>query len=368
TGNKEDFKDADLCEDSQAAADAIATGIVKTSNKYFDAKKAMTVTECEAAIDAALAADSDGHFKDEGSIKSELQDNVIAFSSEDIKEGDIEFPKEAEKTIVDVGYKNEKAAISTMEFTGKNAQPINTVENGNQVKSPDSVTEITEFGISNDLYQRHFNAFAPGKIFIYDSFLSKLARNSDVYLPEGKYESFCGEIVSVQRDLNRWKVTIKPTEMEKVFKSVEDKAVHYKLSFPKLSKKLEMIEGYSVEYESSNSGGISAKITKRFTNNGKWSNPSANPSVSFELGITELSVDMNGIGDVIFGKSKSSKDTYFKINFSQYTEMTAESGGLRYTPANNGNGKFLTNMKKSRWTGAQAGGSKMIKIAKFQFQ
>ena len=107
--------------------------------------------------------------------------------------------------------------------------------------------------------------------------------------------------------------------------------------------------------------GFKITITEKAINKIEhWTEAQFAVDMTYTFEVKDISLQIDGFGDILSGNIENAicRLDYTVVNsFSASTEM-------RYTPTNNGNGKFLSNLSRSRFTGANAAGAKEIKIAR----
>lgn len=349
------IKDLKKCHDQQAIIDAVHMGMVTLDNGYFDAMEKLTYEQCNEIM-ASMDELERTLGLDAGELEVEYQDDVEILDAEYIADIQFEYaeePQEGEEVGASDGAQVVPLGNSSMQIT-------------NLASTNASTIKITVFAAE---YERNPARYGVGKVVLYDPNLlvpAKIPANLTDFRP------FAGEVSSVKKDGLFYILTLKPREVSKVVKNsdgINKTSTSNSKPIADQSVLTEADEGFNLKKTESGTG-IVATFKHTFTVTDKiytgsswenWANPEAKPSVTVIAVVDNFSVTTKNLGKLILG---SNTEGTVRVNFDTTVRVIAQSGGLRYSPANNGNGGAIANFKNSRWTGASAGGSKMIKLGK----
>lgn len=372
-----EIKDINKCHDQQAIMDAVGMEIFSLENGYFDAKQNMTVVDCQNAIDKMQNIELNSHYE-EGELEVEFKDDVVILD-ESIEITDYGVV-EGTTTIAPTASSNNEFKITTLDYkiTNNDAQII-TLAN--------ETTEEVWFGIPRHQYSTLNPKPTVGKVMIKPYFSNNFGQfgnvsNSrlDLYSPTAimvtKIDEhpmgdplnvrIYGRLATAEEFLadseNEKKINKKNCSKGATIKKVSDSSVPEGVKIDVNSK-----PGYLVV-----TFGHTFTTTDKIYGKQTWRNPSASPSVNITAEIGNFKLDTKNIGKLILNKKASAE---VKLTYETYFNTTLKAGGLRYSPANNGNGglkyspengfsgNFFANVGNARFTGASAGGSKSIKLA-----
>ncbi len=363
-GDVGSIKDADKCAEPQLIANAVATGITELENGYFEAEEKLTREECIEYIHKSIEIDANTHFEDgTGSFEYDFGEDVQAYSGDDIDPNDIQI----------IGYNsvdNTDNIENRIQSTVRNLAVTNT--------SGGALGAIPLGGKSNETYK----VLIPKEIF--ENVMKKpKVGDSIVYLPwQGAFaqqrlhsedllqKGFAGKIKSINSmpldltyeceleylDDDTIVAAMKPDKYGKDIKGQNISKVLYeteidgfKINFKEISEGGNLV-GYSVDVEKK------FKISQNEYNN--WRDWTAEPKLVCSASITDFHFDCDNIG-ALFSKSKEEK-TLIGLEYKVTEKIDLESGGLRLAPDSNRNGKFTSNISKSRFT--SGAGAKSVKV------
>lgn len=356
-----DIKDIRKCHDQQAIVDAVGMGIFDLNNGYFDALEKMSYEDCREAIKRMDTVVRETRFDKQ--LEIVYQEGVETLDPEvvlDIEYADADEnennalvaenmsvkPSESKAIALDDGNGN-KLEFSTMATSGKQCMWV-------------TINEME--------YLRNPQKYKVGQILKYEPFLSNSPAsivNSSSNLP------FAGKIAKVLRNAGRVTLTLTDCEIQEVIntksKEINEEITTYKFEIKgKPEKDKNIKEGFDIK-KTSDGTGIQVSFKHTFSLKDKiykkqdWRNPSAKPSIDIIATVENFTLTSKNLGLLLDG---SAEEAELRLDFDTTIEFNAKAGGLRYSPANNGNSKFLSALGNSRWTGAGAGGSEMIKIGK----
>ncbi len=394
SGKPSDFKDYDICNYPQEMADAVANGILKTENGYIDAKQPISQEEAIEMLNATVKAATENVY-DEDEAVCGFDDNCAVLTSDDLSKLD-------ENEFVIEGYEAADAAansgnVEAEEMDTSGLPEATVVPLGLNSTDKAEVKQIakksTEFRVRmpKSFYQKNFSTVKINDIIVYtgnsfgnfggkqDVFGGKLDPN-----PFYKLAPFSGKLIEIidyeerKQTPNNWNspgpcVEFKLTaikDREKVANSkIENVTKQIKFTgFKQLEKS---IAGFTIKIDKigskTNASGLKLTVSKKFSlSQGKynnWRDWKANPTATFTASIDNVYITTNKLQN-FFKKGK--QDAYFKITSDTSESISLESGGLRFTPDSNRNGKFFSNLTNSRLTAGQ--GAKSIKVAKVPFE
>lgn len=369
TGEVSVIKDAEKCADPQAAADAVATGLIELNNGYFDAKQKMTESDCNVIMNKALQIDYDGGFVEgEGyaGINPE-NENTFVMNSDSLPESSIlavEYDQTAQSE-----YESD-FEVSPSDLDTENAVTISNLNYTGDVKSTDVDTQSAEtitIYVTKTQYEFTLRNVKVNSVIFYDS--SKYVTPL-VNAKKNPVGNFVGRVISVDLDSKSfepvYKIVIEKKTDEDIVKDEDVKAKKYKysvnnISFSPLKGECEGFN-YSISPNSSGTG-IECSVSKTFTFThgkvyGDWRDATISPTVSLSASMSDFSVEVDDIKSLVFGIGSSG---YFRLKYKTGAEIGAKAEDLRYVPTNNGNGHFASNFRRSRIT--DGAGAKTIKIA-----
>ena len=357
-----DIKDIRKCHDQQAIIDAVGMGIFDLNNGYFDALEKMSYEDCREAI--------------------KRMDTVVRETTFD-KQLEIVYKEGVETLDPEVVLNIEYADVSENENNALVAENMSVkpseskaiaLDDGNGNKLEFSTTAAKKgqalwVTISEMEYLKNREKYKVGKIFTYEPLKYKnltVSKNiSSLNMP------FSGKITKILTLPGKVTLTLTECEIEEVIdtkcKEINDEITTYDFVILGLEKADTSKNGISVG-TTENQKGIVVSFNHTFSLEDKiytkqtWRNASAKPKVGIVATVENFRLTTRNLGLMLDG---SAEEGDVKFEYDTTINVTAESGGLRYSPPNNGNSKFFSALKNSRWTGVNAGGSKDIKITDF---
>ena len=375
TGSAE-IKDIEKCYDQQAIIDAVGMEIFELENGYFDAKQKMTLEECQSAIDKMLNIELDSHYE-EGELEVEFNDNVVVFD-ESIEITDFGVVENS-APVAPIAAKDDENGFVQLGYNSANAQELAVTNLANN-----SQQQEMWFSVSAIQYKSLNPKPAVGKVIIKPYFTNNIpllnpptdSQPFDLNTPSAimvtriKEEPFnvtiYGRLATAEEFLkdsgNEKKINKKNCSKGATIEKVTDNSVPEGIKIDVTSK-----PGYVIV-----TFGHKFTLTDKIYSNQTWRNPTASPSMNITAEVGNFKLDTKNIGKLILGKQASAE---VKLTYNTRFDLTMKAGGLRYSPANNGNGglkynpedgfsgNFFANLGNSRFTGASAGGSEKIKLA-----
>ncbi len=351
------IKDIDKCHDKQAIRDGVGMKFFELENGYFEAKKSMTSEECLDAINKMKDYERNVEFED-SNLDVKFKDDVESFDGVTVND-------------VQVVY-NESGTVENLSCNNNDTNLImlsNHQKNNNIINLSTSYLQFKEFKITIPTfeYERDKSKYVPGKKFSYNPY--NIGINSSIQ----RREFMAGIIKSVDVQGKDTFIILEQADIEDVI-DLNDKDLNENKTFsvnPKDKPQKEsgdFKEGLSFDTTET---GVVATYNHTFkwsddaySGKSKWRNQAASPTLSLTAKIDNFKVTTTKIGKLLSKK----KDGEIKLSFDSSVDFYIDAGGLRYSQADIGNTKsFWTGLKKSRWTGADAGGSEEIKIGSATF-
>ncbi len=346
------IKDIDKCNDPQAIMDAVGMGIFQLDNGYFDARERMTYDNCLSVFEKTNEIDRTTTFDNELDI--EYQDNVYDIS--DVELVDVVFYDQQPDPAQELEAQAEDRSAITLATTSTGEEAISLSSN---------MAGGAEVKIAAFEYRARQYMYEVGCVLRYDPYT----------LTSGKpltfgYTAFAGVIKEVRQEPPNVVLVLEDCPIEQLVKDtpgINNPATTKANAMPKEytpEKDPDVKEGFDLKKTSSGTG-IVATFKHTFTLEDKvyskqtWRNATASPSITITATVDNFQVTSKNLGKMILGIADEGS---IAVNFDSSITVKADSGGLRYSPANNGNGKMWSNLSNSRWTGASAGGSKSIKL------
>lgn len=371
-GSVDSLKDAKKCRDAQLMANAVATGLTELENGYIDAKEQITRNECLEYITKSLEIESNSHFADgSGTVEYDYGEDVDVFTSDDIDPDEIQI----------LDYTNEQYGSEYNPNEGTEVVTVSAQESGAQLGAVNLASVQTAQSDVQTLAAtastaETFRVLIPQRIF--ENAMKKPKVGSEIiYMPwqgaqitdrfsqanELMQKGFSGKLLSATLLGLQYDCLFQRLDDETLVKGMKidnygKDATKENLSHTILSTK---VDGFTIKFNKL-SNGYSVNVEKTFTitqnkyNN--WRDWKIEPTMSLTASITDFHIDCDNIKS-IFSNSKKEK-TLFDLSYTTKQEFSMETGGLRLAPDSNRNGKFTSNVTKSRFT--SGAGAKYIKV------
>lgn len=379
------LKDEGKLLDPQACKDAVGHGIVEAKNGYFDAKSKMTYVDCKKAIDTMMSVDANSSFTGAPEIEVVLKDNVKDiteyFTDETLFVIDPSDPMFEE--IVSGMTVNETAPVSSngnLEFMSLSARMSDVAtSNGEYTVVPLENGEYSSYeDVETDeriIIRVPANSIE-GKRFKCGDFISYGLWMSDPVNMEviGKRNyTFCGEIVGINDSLMSFNnlqyiyYTVRIAGEQEVLESA--KLNNYNSNEAKSNWKNDKYEdeikkkGFTINNFTISGGDINLSVSGKIDNKydgQSWIEPVHTIDYTYTFSVKDISADIEGFGGLAIGKVDNA---IFKLNYTVESTFVANTDA-HLVPANNGNGKFPSNLLRSRFTDQDAPGAEEIKIAR----
>lgn len=361
------FKDEDKITDVEAAKVAVGLGFVeaKSANK-FGPDEYLSGDDCINAYDAMATHITTYEFTEEDNYTEFVyQDNVYDTGAEilDVLKYDVDIEDYTERKVDD----ETTVSLLGLKSDSSNVEFINTATEGEEI----IVT------ISEKTYNSNKDVYQVGNIIKFQQYeLLRDAGNGNkiyqdvAFIKITKKPEKTPAIKQTDGSMNVYIIKgVLPTDSETI------KAVKENQKQTNKASKIKQLEGSgntnigpititdnSIEF--SYSGSLDQKIDY---NNGRSdkTDPTLSGSVSTKIVISDIKLTTTGFDtiftDILFGKPNAT------IGLSYKTTVDGELSipQTRLAPYNNGNGKFPSNLSRSRFT--TGNGAKDIKIGKFVF-
>lgn len=372
------LKDEGKLKDPQACKDAVGHGIVDIDNGYFDAYEKMTYNECQKAIDATKLVDATGTFDGKGEIEIVLDDDVINISDEfdDSTLNVIDPDSEGFDEII-AGMKVEQVPVKEEKYVNRSMATENMIsipQNNAEIekKIPYVIPGSTVEAIYSSYEEAEENdCIVVGTIRKWGTVVHKVGDKIIYGIPKevGNPESypFCGEVVAVNNsspvevfytvriaDEDKYIISAKINEYNSknngIKWNVEKCAPDEKLPSGMKVMPLKITnDGFKITIEHTAKNKIESKKDAQFE-----------IDMEYTFEIKDIALQVDGFGGIFFGEID---DAICRLDYTIIHDFDAKTE-LKGAPYNNGNGKFLSNLKRSRLTGANAAGASEIKIAR----
>lgn len=365
------LKDEEKLKNPQACKDAVGHEIVAMNNGYFDANEKMTYEACKSAIDRMLYIDATSSFEeDEAELEYTLKEGVIDISSEADEMGFRYIDPDSEEgkdILVQMGF-----SVAGLSFSEENhgdnsaAYGVHLLTGGSVVTTEENTTCPMPVPVDQakegdtilvSCLTNGPRLFEEGDIFVYSPWLmndmSPNSGNQPIYS--------VGGIVR--------KATQMPFNIYYLVEVVSPEQLAELLKIDKVHNE-SINEKWKLEEYGGNKG-VSAKIedsaivvevhdTLRLDNGQTWHDPQYKIQADYTFEIKDMALEVSGFGDIFDGNID---DAIFKLSYRIENDLKLTSEN-RITPDNNGNGKFPSNLRRSRLTSQDSKGAATIKIAK----
>lgn len=359
------FSDENKITDLKAATEAVEYGFVegKSANK-FGPSELMDIDSCKKAIDATIERITTYEFtEEENNFDIEYQDNVYETNDEvEVVEGTIsdytDYTEESGNANPgDVAKLDSNISIEMLGL--KSSRPDVT----NVVKNEDLIT----IRIPENIYNSNKNAYQVGNIVKLAPFEITTTYNNRPRTVECCYIKITSEPIKFGFNYN---ITGVLPSVDDAIKSINPN-----------QRSTEKATNGSI-LETSDTSGVSgfqvtssgAKFTYTNKTKGKvdldngrsnTTDPTLEADFTVSVEIKDIKLTTTGFDtillDAVFGKPEATVG----IKYSTNVTVEASFPETRLAPYNNGNGKFPSNLSRSRWTSGN--GAKDIKIGKIKY-
>ena len=372
------LKDEGKLFDPQACKDAVGHGIVKAENGYFDAKEEMTYEACMAAIDRMMEIDAEGRFSAED-LKADVQLKEGVINLDDYFEPDeitaIDPTDPAYKEIVD-SLTQSAAPVSTQ----GESYGVTTLSGGiSLAEAPQGPVCPYHSAGEGDLIiirvpaeAKLYRNLKPGAFFIFGALRGDGYNSAQL----GDHIAMTGEIVEESEfsdeDYRYFLVRVASNEEILAHAQLDGySSSSHSDSEWSLEEDKDGIAAAKKEYGIDignlhiDRTGIYFDLAQTLQNKiESWREPEFEVNIEYNFSITNIDVTCSGWGSIFTG---TIDDAIFKVDYKVTNHFNAHTE-LRAAPDDNRNGKFLNNISRSRFTGANAAGAKSIKIARLYLQ
>lgn len=372
------LKDEGKLSDPQACKDAVGHGIVEAENGYFDAKEEMTYVKCMAAIDRMMEIDSNGRFAAED-LKAEVQ----------LKEGVIDLDDYFEPDEITAIDPSDPAYQEIVDSLTQSAAPVSSQGGSYGVTTLSGIVTAEEApqgpvcpyktAGEGDLIiirvpaeAKLYENLKPGAFFVFGALRGDGYNSAQL----GDHIAMTGEIVEESEfsdeDYRYFLVRIASNEEILAHAQLDGySSSSHSNSEWSLEEDKDGIAAAKKEYGIDignlhiDRTGIYFDLAQTLKNKiESWREPEFEVDIAYNFSITNIDVTCSGWGSIFTG---TIDDAIFKVDYKVTNHFNAHTE-LRAAPDNNRNGKFLNNISRSRFTGANAAGAKSIKIARIYLQ
>lgn len=382
TSHEVEIKDIKKCEDEQAIMDAVGMGLFELENGYFDAKGKMTLNECLDVLEKWEEIELTSHFE-EGTLDVEYNDNVTILNEDQVlgfEWKDEEYPVDAD--VEPLHFKEDgalqahwlvnleetdagavqTAASQSLQYGSMRIRKSDYTNNREKYQIGQIVLCQENFATNRPLPSNSYTGANFSLLFPASIKIEEVVEKGD----EVELHGWKGTPMDLIKDVEEGKginarCCMRPATDEgmRVIPEAGLEARGFKISATK--DKIEVSFNHTFQLEDDLFGGTQ-----------QYRNQSFAPSVNLTASISDFKVDTFNVGKLLLEKKA---EEHFSLSYKTTISGTLDSGGLRYSPANNGNGglkyspekgfsgNLLANVKNARLTGAQAGGSEEIKLA-----
>lgn len=379
TGNVEDIKDAKLCKFPQEMADAVANDIVSLQNNYIDGRDKMTEQEVDELLEATLKERTNNRFE-EGEGEITFDDDSFVFDAADISD-DVFYVEGYEEANAAANANSENLSEDTagMSF-------FETPEVGDLVHDEDTTPVVSSTAakegqfsvfVSEDTYNLMFAKCEIGQTVVYtglqayspDSKKFDLV-NKPQFLPATAVQPFIGKLVEVIKAEPlpgaKRSVCLVLESLDDVDKaaSTKVKGVSHQIKDINFEQLKTDVAGFKVDIKSKGTGlDITLEKTFKLSENKyfNWRDATKTIKATFNGSVDNIWLTLDKTENFF----KKNGTGGFKVTCDIKEEFELESGGLRLAPDSNRNGKFWSNITKSRFT--DGAGAKSVKVAKFRY-
>lgn len=379
-----DVKDINKCEDPQAVMDAVGMGLFELENGYFDALGKVTLDQCIEVLEKYNEIEVNSHFED-GELEVEYNDNVTIVDGDQVLGivwDDEEATSEDADTVSGEETEEPQAHWLSYRADGTEAAATQLAANGAGQCGTMTITAF-EYNANRGRYKVGSVVACPSK------YTSALPLPNELGYAGSNYYLTAPAAIKIERITEKGNTVElygqKGTPKDLIKDVPEGTGINAAVcSRPSKDIKFDIVPA-SAELDAFGfkirqvGNGIEVKFTHTFTLEDKifggsqsWRNPKATPSVEITASISDFAMDTMNVGKLLWEKEGEES---FELSYKTTFDFKLKAGGLRYSPANNGNGglkyspdkgfsgNLFANVKNSRFTGAGAGGSNKIKLA-----
>ena len=356
--SKRTFTDANKITDIKAAAEAVDYGFVEPkSKKKFGPEEYLDIDACESAINATVKRITTYEFpKEECNFVINYRENVFDTDAKvEVVEGSIsnyydytegsnsgELDKSNDFSVSLLGLRSSKPKVKQLAFNKEDSVTIRVPENvfnkNKEAYKVGNIVKVQPFELSAN--------FENSIRTVECSFL-KITMEP---LKFGSVYSVTGVLPTVEETIKSVGKGQKSREEAKNGKITED-------------CKAKGVSGLKIT-----SDGVSFKYTnsarkKIDIDNGRSNktDPTLGADFSISVGISNITLQTDGFDSIFMDAIFSEPNANINLSYTTSVELEASFPETRLAPYNNGNGKFPSNLSRSRWTCGN--GAKDIKIA-----
>lgn len=392
SGKIKDVKDAKLCSYPQEMADAVANGLIETSNGYIEGKEKITEDEALKMLDALDKAKINNRYE-EGKGEIKFNKNTVNLTAEDYEESGI-IIEPYDEAITNLSKNNGETNIELLsnKDSGKTVSLDYLKDSKVDVLPLDNKQvsiERKEIKLKKSFYEKRFKNCKVGDMITNtDYIMDKYDLTNNVGIVD-KFEKdqllqrdiFAGKLVKVidwdeiGACPTNWNskescvsIVIETAGDVDIVASTESKNVTRQVKGIKFEPVNKKLGDMSVKIETINGGtGVRCTASKTFTVSdnkyGNWRDATAHPKATFTASISDIYITTNNLQNFY---KKNGEEALFKITSKTQEKFTLECGGLRLAPDSNRNGGVWSNISNSRLTDGK--GAQSIKVAKTTYQ
>lgn len=374
------IKDAAKLKDLQACKDAVGHGLVELENGYFDGAEELTYWECMDALEKMSEIDSSFRFdKEDMDVEVVLVDGLID-ATEAVADGTLKYidPSDPEFDEIISGMRTEEALSSEEESSGASMLSSKTKSGSSKISAlaDKSSYKAAEDAEEDDILvismPRSGSLNKNWKIGDYINFLIPLMQSPDKFadfdLTNGPA---VGEITAIN-DSGYPEIyyTVRVATQEEYIASTKingysSSSQDTKLNGEQLTKE-DSKSGIKIGNFTVSANSIKFEVTKKLSNTVEsWRDSKVEADLTYTFELKDIDVTCDGFGSFLKG---SVDNAIFKVDYTIVHDLTVDMAKMKIAPDNNRNGKFWSNLLRSRPTEMNAGGADAIKIARLYWQ
>lgn len=351
------YKDESKITDIATATEAIEYGILDSSSKIkFNPDNYVTVDECQNAISVTMDYEANFEF-DESECNTEIEyyDNVYNLNDEivEVVSSNISEDSQSNESNFDISNMVSKndASVTTLGLANDN----------NVIETATGSTDTISVKVERSIVEKNKSAYKVGNVIKFNQF--------DVYTNTSKtpvsvcYIEITKEPV-LDKMLKYYIVTGELPANDEIIKSIKDsqKDTSKAIKCDSYEKEATGVTGFKFE-----NNGVSFTYTKKgSTAKTKRTDPTYGGEYSVKVSVSDFSLTTSGLDsifkDIVKDNKKDQVEATVQLSYNTTFKVVAQSDTVRFTPYNNGNGKFPSNLSRSRLTTGD--GAKRIKICK----
>lgn len=358
------YSDEDKITDPKAAAEAVDYGIVEEkSSKKFEPDKLMSIDECENAINATVKRLTTYEFsEEERNFEIEYQDNVYETDAEvEVVEGSIsdytDYTEGVEDNTAEGMVNNDDLTVSMLGLKSSTPAVTNVAE----------TEDVVTIRIPESVYNKDKKAYKKGNIIKVQPFELTADFNNRPRKVECCYLKITLDPIKLGSNYNITGVLPTVDDAIKSVKSGQkstDKATNGKLTENSGTRG---VSGLTITSNGAKFTYTNKAKGKVDLNNGRSNktDPTLEANFSVSVEISDIKLTTTGFDTILLDAVCGNPNATVGISYKTNVEVSASFPKTRLAPYNNGNGKFPSNLSRSRWTSGN--GAKDIKIGKIRY-